>query len=228
MSFLKNRILHLAYRVIYITLVLIGILASWIGWFKDIHNEFYVFFTNQTNIFALIVALLLVCSCIKDIIKKDIYKKEDRFINLEFMNFIYLIITAIFFNVFSPNEHLFTLKFWSRIQVWILHLVSPFLFSLDFILFADKDKITKFAPFEVTLYPLAYSIFVIIRAIILGDVPPFKESGYIRFPYPIFDYVTYGVMNVILMLCAMFILSIGLSYLIKFLVQLPSKKKNQK
>ena len=228
MNILQNRIFHLIYRLVYISIATAGILASWIGWFPDIHNEFYVFFTNQTNIFAVIVALLLIYSSIIDIKNKITNKKEDRFVNLSFMTFIYLAITAIFFNVFTPNQNIFTPAFWARIQVWILHLVSPFLFSLDFFLFSNKEKITKFAPLETTIYPFIYSIFIIIRSLILGDVAPFHESGYIRFPYPIYDYKTYGVFNVILMLLAMLILSIGLSYLLRFLLLLPYKKNKDR
>ena len=95
-------------------------------------------------------------------------------------------------------------------------------------LFSDKEKITKFAPLETLIYPFIYSAFIIIRSLILGDVPPFHESGYIRFPYPIYDYKTYGVFNVVLMLLAMLILSIGLSYLLRFLFLLPYKKEKQK
>ena len=58
----------------------------------------------------------------------------------------------------------------------------------------------------------------------MARVAQFQESGYIRFPYPIFDYKTYGVFNVILMLLAMLILSIGLAYLLRFLLLLPYKK----
>jgi len=226
MDILKNRIFHLVYRIIYISLATTGILASWIGWFPDKYNEFYVFFTNQSNIFAIVVAILLAISTIFDIKNKNINKKEDKFVNLSFMTFIYLAITAIFFNIFSPDQNIFTQAFWSRIQVWILHLVSPLLFCLDFILFSDKSKITIFAPLETLIYPFIYSIFIIIRSIILGDVAPFPESGYIRFPYPIYDYKTYGVFNVILMLLAMLILSVALSYLLRFLFQLPYKKKD--
>lgn len=224
MYILTNRRFHLIYRLVYIGVALTGILASFIGWFPDRHNEFYVFFTNQANIIAIVAAGFLAFSALKDIKNKNINKKEDRFIDFEFIVFIYLIITAIFFNVFSPHENIFTPAFWARIQVWILHLVSPLLFSLDFILFSSKEKITFSAPFKLTIYPFAYSIFIIIRSAFLYNVGSFKESGYVVFPYPVYDYVTYGVSNIILIIFGFLFLTIGLGFLLRFIFQLKSKK----
>ena len=223
MRLLDNRYFHLGIYIVYIILGTTGIIFSYVGWFVNIHNEFYILFTNQTNIIGVICVACLLVSAIIDIAKKKTVGREERFVSFAFCCFIYLTITMILYNVFSPDGHIFTIKFWSTVQCPVLHLFAPVLFIFIFLGFTNKDKISKLIPLYVVIYPLLYSIFIFVRAAILGDVEEFQISGYIKFPYPIFDYDNYPIWLICLFMAIGVVLFIGLAILLRFIFQ--RKKK---
>ena len=51
----------------------------------------------------------------------------------------------------------------------------------------------------------------------MGDVEPFEVSGYIKFPYPIFDYDTYSGWLIVLFMVIGVILFAGIAYLLRFI-----------
>ncbi len=223
MRLLDNRYFHLGIYILYIILGTTGIIFSYVGWFVNIHNEFYILFTNQTNIIGVICVSCLLASAVIDIANKDINSRENRFVNFAFCCFIYLTITMILYNVFSPDGHIFTIKFWSTVQCPVLHLFAPVLFVFIFLGFTNKDKISKRIPLFILIYPLLYSIFIFVRAAILGDVEEFQISGYIKFPYPIFDYDTYPIWLICIFMVIGVVLFMGLAILLRFIFQ--RKKK---
>ena len=223
MRLLDNRYFHLGIYILYIILGTTGIIFSYVGWFVNIHNEFYILFTNQANIVGDICICCLLVSSIIDITKKKTIGKEERFVNYAFCCFVYLTITMILYNFFSPNGHIFTIKFWSTVQCPVLHLFAPVLFIFIFLGFTNKDKISKWVPLYVIIYPLLYSIFIFVRAAILGDVEEFPVSGYIKFPYPIFDYDTYPLWLICIYMAVGVVLFMGLAILLRFIFQ--RKKK---
>lgn len=224
MRLLNNRIFHLSICALYIVLGTLGVLFSYIGWIHNIHNEFHVFFTNQSNIIAVVCACALLISTIIDIVNKRKEGKETRFVNFSFCVFIYQGITMILYNFLTLDAHIFTAKFWSTLQCPVLHLFAPSLFIFMFIAFIDKEKISKWIPLFITIYPLIYASFIFIRSFILGDVEPYKVSGYIKFPYPIFDYETYPVWLIIIFMIAGLTVFIGLAFLMRYLFQRQTKK----
>ncbi len=223
MRLLDNRYFHLGIYILYIILGTTGIIFSYVGWFVNIHNEFYILFTNQANIIGVICVSCLLASAVIDIANKDINSRENRFVNFAFCCFIYLTITMILYNVFSPDGHIFTIKFWSTVQCPVLHLFAPALFIFIFLGFANKDKISKWIPLFILIYPLLYSIFIFVRAAILGDVEEFQISGYIKFPYPIFDYDTYPIWLICIFMVIGVVLFMGIAVLLRFIFQ--RKKK---
>ena len=63
MRLLDNRYFHLGIYIVYIILGTTGIIFSYVGWFVDIHNEFYILFTNQTvknTLLTLLSAVLFI------------------------------------------------------------------------------------------------------------------------------------------------------------------------
>ena len=224
MKLLKSRLFHLVIYAVYVVLGTTGVIFSYVGWIHNIHNEFYVYFTNQSNILAVICVIALLVSAIMDMKSKVEEGKEERFVTFAFCIFIYQIVTMALYNFFTPNGHIFTVKFWITVQCPVLHLFAPLLFSFIFIAFVDKAKISKYAPFYVVIYPFLYALFVLIRSAILGDVEEFAISGYKRFPYPIFDYVTYPLWLVIIFMFVGLGLFIGISFLFKLLFQRQRKK----
>lgn len=211
MKFRNDRIIHLIFYGIYLPLCLLGVLSSFFGWIHNIHNEFYIFFTNQSNIISIVCVACLLFSAIKDIKQDNKSKREDRFVNFAFCVFIYQTITMILYNALTPDGHIFTAKFWSQLPCPILHLFAPLLFGFIFIAFLDKQKISKFSFLYVCIYPLIYALFILIRSFILGDVEPFEISGFIRFPYIIFDYQRFNGWIITLFMFIGLILFMGIT-----------------
>lgn len=224
MGLLKNRYFHLVIVGIYIALGLWGVIASYVGWLVNIHNEFFVYFTNQSSIIAVICAILFFISALIDIKKGNKETKETRFVTFGLCVFIYQIITMFFYNFFTTKAHIFTVKFWSQIQCPLLHLFCPILFVFIFIAFTDKSKINKFVPLWVLTFPILYAAFIFIRSVILGDVEEFAVSGYIRFPYPIFDYVVYPMWLVITFMILGLLAFSGIAFGLEKLFKRQTKK----
>lgn len=223
MKLFSNRIFQLIIYALYIVLGTIGVVFSYVGWRNNLHNEFYVFFTNQSNVIAVILVTLLLVKAIIDISKDIKVTKDSNFVTFSFCVFIYQSITMVLYNFFTPNGHIFTAKFWSTVQCPVLHLFAPLLFVFIFIAFMDKTKISKYAPLYVAIYPFLYALFILIRSYILRNEEDYLISGYKRFPYPIFDYETYPFWLVLIFMLIGLTIFIGLGYLLKFLFQRKTK-----
>lgn len=224
MKLLKNRYFQLIIIVTYIVLGLWGVIASYVGWLVNIHNEFFVFFTNISNIIAVCAAIMFFVSALIDIKHKNIETKETRFVNLAFCVFIYQIVTMIFYNFFTPDGHVFTAKFWNQIQCALLHLFCPLLFSFIFIAFVDKEKISKYVPLFILIFPILYATFIFIRSFILGDVESYPISGYKKYPYPIFDYETYPIWTIVLFMLGGLLMFSGIAFGLEKMFKRQTKK----
>ena len=225
MRFRNNRYIHITFYSVYLLVCLLGVLSSFFGWIHNIHNEFYLFFTNQSNIISIVCVSLFLIYAIVDIKKGNINKREGRFVTFALCVFIYQTITMILYNALNPDGHIFTKKFWIQLPCPILHLFAPLLFDFIFIAFTEKEKINKFSFLYVLIYPLIYSLFVFVRNFILGDVEPFEVSGYIRFPYPIFDYTMFNGFIIFLFMLGGLVIFMGLTFLLTMLFK---KKKGGK
>ena len=221
-SFKNKRVVHLCFALSYIALGLTGVLFSFIGWLGDIHNEFHLFFTNQSNILAVLVSIGFAVSAFLDLKSGKKEGLETRFVNSAFCMFVYQGVTMILYNAFMWDAHLFTAKFWSTVQCPVLHLFAPLSFLFLFIAFFDKSKLKSTLPLLILIYPFLYSAFILIRSLFYLDAEPFQTSGIIVFPYPIYDYQTYGGF-VILFLLGGLILFFVLAY---FLVKAFRKTKS--
>lgn len=163
---IKNRTVQLIYQTIYCTLGLVGCIAC-LGIFDDITTirwDFYVHFTNISNFFCLgvMVAALI----------QTINKKEDSFVTsapmLKFIGMLGILLTFLVFNIMLAGAEGRDPQANWRVGSLCFHVVLPIMYIADWFLFYERKQCKWYYPIASIGFPLAYVIFLLIQAIILG------------------------------------------------------------
>ena len=195
---IKNRTAQLIYQTIYCTLGLVGSIAC-LGIFDDIKNfrwDFYVYFTNLSNFLCLGVMVTALIQTVK--------RKGDGFVAmlplLKFIGMLGIVLTFLVFNfVLAGAEGRNPQLNW-RIGSICFHVVLPIMYIADWFLFYERKKTTWRYPLASISFPLAYAIFLLIHATILG----FNSSiltpvgGVLIYPYFFVNLDNLGVPGVLM------------------------------
>ena len=163
---IKNRTAQLIYQTIYCTLGLVGCIAC-LGIFdniKMIRWDFYVHFTNISNFFCLGIMFTALFQTIR--------KKEDSYVKavpmLKFIGMLGILLTFLVFNIMLAGQEGRDPQLNWRIGSLCFHVVLPVLYIADWFLFYERKQSKWYYPIASTGFPLAYVIFLLIQAIILG------------------------------------------------------------
>ena len=163
---IKNRTAQLIFQTIYCTLGLVGVVAS-LGIFdniKMIRWDFYVHFTNISNYFCLGIMIAGLIQTAK--------KKEDSFVNiaplLKFIGMLGILLTFLVFNIMLAGAEGRDPQANWRIGSLCFHVVLPILYIADWFLFYERKQSKWYYPIASIGFPLAYVIFLLIQAVILG------------------------------------------------------------
>ena len=195
---IKNRTAQLIYQTIYCTLGLVGSIAC-LGIFDDIKNfrwDFYVYFTNLSNFLCLGVMVTALIQTVK--------RKGDGFVTslplLKFIGMLGIVLTFLVFNfVLAGAEGRNPQLNW-RIGSICFHVVLPIMYIADWFLFYERKKTTWRYPLASISFPLAYAIFLLIHATILG----FNSSiltptgGVLIYPYFFVNLDNLGIPGVLM------------------------------
>ncbi len=163
---IKNRTVQIIFQTVYCTLGLVGCIAC-LGVFDDFRNfrwDFYTYFTNLSNFLCFgVMATSLV---------KTIRKKEDDFVKtapmLKFIGMLGILLTFLVFNfVLAGAEGRDPQLNW-RIGSITFHVVLPVMYIADWFLFYERKQCKWYYPVASIAFPLAYVIFLLIHAAILG------------------------------------------------------------
>ena len=182
---IKNRTAQLIFYTIYCTLGLVGCIAS-LGIFDNINTirwDFYVHFTNISNFFCIGVMLASLIQTAK--------KKDDSYVTvapmLKFIGMLGILLTFLVFNIMLAGAEGRDPQLNWRVGSLIFHVVLPILYIADWFLFYERKQSKWYYPVASIGFPLAYAIFHLIQAIILG----FNSSIFIPttttpliYPYP--------------------------------------------
>ena len=163
---IKNRTAQLIFQTIYCTLGVVGVIAS-IGIFDDITNirwDFYVHFTNISNYFCLGIMIAALIQTIK--------KKDDGFVTttpmLKFIGMLGILLTFLVFNIMLAGAEGRDPQANWRIGSLLAHVLLPIMYIADWFLFYERKQSKWYYPVASIGFPLAYLIFLLIQAIILG------------------------------------------------------------
>ena len=223
---IKNRTVQLIYQTIYCTLGLVGSIAC-LGIFDDLKNfrwDFYIYFTNLSNFLCLGVMVVALIQTIK--------KKEDSFVSalpmLKFIGMLGILLTFLVFNIMLAGAEGRDPQLNWRIGSICFHVVLPLMYIADWFLFYERKQCKLNYPIASISFPLAYAIFLLIHAAILGfDSSILTPTGTtLIYPYFFVNLDTQGVGGVLMWIAILSVAFIALGFAFYGLDRLSKKTKN--
>ena len=196
---IKNRTAQLIFQTVYCTLGLVGSVAC-LGIFDNaamFRWDFYVYFTNISNFLCIGVMLAALIETVK--------KKEDSYVTalplLKFIGMLGILLTFLVFNLVLAGAEGRDPQLNWRIGSLTFHVVLPVMYIADWFLFYERKKSKWYYPVASIGFPLAYAIFLLIQAAILGFDTSIKHSlstTPLIYPYFFVNLDTQGVDGVLM------------------------------
>ena len=221
---IKNRTVQLIYQTIYCTLGFVGCVAC-LGIFDNIKTfrwDFYVHFTNISNFFCLAVMVIALIQTAK--------KKEDSFVTavpiFKFIGMLGILLTFLVFNIMLAGAEGRDPQANWRVGSLCFHVVLPILYIADWFLFYERKQSKWYYPIASMGFPLAYVVFLLIQAIILGFntsiLIPTTTTPLI-YPYFFVNIETQGVGGVLMWIAILAVVFVAVGYLFYGLDRLGKK-----
>ena len=223
---IKNRTAQLIYQTVYVTLGMVGMIAS-LGIFDNITTirwDFYVHFTNISNFLCIGVMLAALIQTAR--------KKTDSFVSaapmLKFIGMLGILLTFLVFNIMLAGAAGRDPQANWRVGSLVFHVVLPIMYIADWFLFYERKKVKWYYPVASIAFPLVYAIFLLIQAIILkfdsSILIPTTTTPLI-YPYFYVNLDTQGVGGVLMWIGILSAAFIAVGYLFFGLDKLGKKHK---
>ena len=222
---IKNRTAQLIYQTIYCTLGLVGTIAC-LGIFDDFKLfrwDFYIYFTNLSNFLCIGVMIVALIQTIK--------KKEDSFVSalpmLKFIGMLGIVLTFLVFNLMLAGAEGRDPQLNWRIGSLCFHVVLPIMYVADWFLFYERKKSTWRFPIASISFPLAYAIFLLIHAAILGfNTSILTPTGAtLIYPYFFVNIETQGVPGVLMWIGILSVAFVAMGFAFYGLDRIEKKNK---
>ena len=222
---IKSRTAQLIYQTVYVTLGLVGIVAS-LGIFDNMHMirwDFYVHFTNISNFLCVGVMLAALIQTVK--------KKEDSFVSaaplLKFIGMLGILLTFLVFNIMLAGAEGRDPQANWRVGSLIFHVILPVMYIADWFFFYERKKCKWYYPIASIAFPLAYVIFLLIQALILkfdSSILIPTTTTPLVYPYFFVNLDTQGVGGVLIWIGILSVAFVAVGYLFFGLDRLQKKK----
>lgn len=216
---IRNRTIQLIFQTAYCSIGIVALAAS-LGLFNaQFENNFYVYFTNLSNYICVFVMLAELAQTAKK--NNDSY--TSAFPILKFMGVLMIMLTFLVFNGLLAKDR--TLEQNLTVSSTLLHVVLPLMYVADWFLFYERRTIKWYVPLLSVSVPLAYAVFVFIRAWIING------EGEVVYPYFFLDVNNIGWNGVMVWIGIIFVAFVIMGYiffLIDRLVKSPSEKSIKK
>lgn len=204
---LRSRTFQLIFQSFFCAFAIVGIPAS-MGFFDYAFNSgFYVHFTNLSNYFCILIMVLEFIQTIR--------KNNDDFVSkcpkLKFMGVLSILLTFIIYNFLFSFYRKPYLSF--KVESILFHIVLPVMYVIDWLLFYKKGSVKLSWPLLSSLLPLAYVVFIYLRAWYYN----FNNSVPYLYPYFFLDLEELGVNGVISWMVFLLICFIIVGYLLVFI-----------
>ena len=222
---IKKRTAQLIYQTVYCTLALVGSVAC-LGIFDDIKLfrwDFYVYFTNLSNFLCFGVMLVALIQTIK--------RKEDGYVTatplLKFIGMLGILLTFLVFNLMLAGAEGREPQLNWRIGSICFHVVLPIMYIADWFLFYERKKTTWRYPIASISFPLAYAIFLLIHAAILGfNTSILTPTGAtLIYPYFFVNLETQGVPGVLMWIAILSVAFVAMGFGFYGLDRISKKQK---
>ena len=162
---IKNRTAQLIYQTVYVTLGIVGLIAS-LGIFDNVSMirwDFYVHFTNISNFLCIGVMIAGLVQTAR--------KKEDSYVSaapiLKFIGMLGILLTFLVFNIMLAGAEGRDPQANWRIGSLCFHVVLPIMYIADWFLFYERKKAKWYYPIASIAFPLVYVVFLFIQAVAL-------------------------------------------------------------
>ena len=221
---IKSRTAQLIYQTVYVTLGLVGLVAS-LGIFDNIHLirwDFYVHFTNISNFLCVGVMITALIQTVR--------KKEDSFVSaaplLKFIGMLGILLTFLVFNIMLAGAEGRDPQANWRVGSLIFHVILPVMYIADWFFFYERKKCKWYYPIASIAFPLAYVGFLLVQAIILrfdaSILIPTTTTPLI-YPYFFVNLDTQGVPGVFMWIGILSVAFVAVGYLFFGLDRLQKK-----
>ena len=220
---IKNRTAQLIFQTVYCTLGLVGCVAC-LGIFDNFRNwrwDFYTYFTNISNFLCLGVMATALVQTVK--------RKGNDFVTtaplVKFIGVLGILLTFLVFNIMLAPARDAQLNW--RIGSLTFHVVLPVMYIADWFLFYERKKTTWRYPIASISFPLAYAIFLLIHAAILGfDTSILTPTGTtLIYPYFFVNLETQGVPGVLMWIAILSVAFVAMGFAFYGLDRLEKKTK---
>ena len=222
---IKNRTAQLIYQTIYVTLGIVGFVAS-LGIFDNIRMirwDFYVHFTNISNYFCLAIMLAGLIQTVK--------KKEDSYVSaaplLNFIGMLGILLTFLVFNIMLAGAEGRDPQANWRIGSLLAHVLLPIMYIADWFLFYERKNCKWYYPIASIAFPLIYVVFLLIQASILKFDSSILIPGSttpLIYPYFFVNLETQGVSGVLMWIGILAVAFAAVGYLFFGIDKLGKKK----
>ena len=220
-----NRTAQLIFQTFYCAIGLIGIIASF-GIFDDVLNprwDFYVHFTNLSNFLCIGVMAAELIQTAK--------KKEDSYVTtvpvLKFIGMLGILLTFLVFNIMLAGAEGRDPQLNWRVGSLCFHVVLPIMYIADWFLFYERKNCKWFYPIASLAFPVAYVVFILIQAVIMGFDTSILIPGTttpLIYPYFFVNLETQGVGGVLKWVAILVVAFSAVGYLFLGLDKLGKKK----
>ena len=205
---IKNRIIQLIYRTVFLTISMFGIIES----FGLFHNQTpglncLIYYTSLSNFLCFGVVVAVWISTYKHIKSGELEGNNTCITKLKFYSTIIILVTFLVYN-FILADSMFETG-WNSLGNLTKHIICPLLFVFDFFLFDKHHSLRWYDPLLCPVLPLIYVAFILIR----GAILPSDFDGTI-YPYFFLNVNKLGYGGVSLWVGILVVAFIAIAYLL--------------
>jgi len=216
---ITQRTPQLVFQTVYTVLAILGILCS-LGFFNaDFNEDFYVYYTNQSN---------YVCAGVIFAALLGTYRKAERGENglcttaptFTFLSVILILVTFLVYNLLLADQS--PLEYFTSLSNVLMHCILPLLFFIHWILFYEHGNMRWYHPLLCMVMPLIYVVFILIRAPFVADKP-----GAVVYPYFFLDMNALGTSGFLGWIVVLLVAFLAIGYLFYGLDRLWARYHNK-
>ena len=187
-----------------------------------------MYFTNISNFLCFGVMLAALIQTVK--------KTENSFVSaapmLKFIGMLGILLTFLVFNIMLAGEEGRDPQLNWRIGSLAFHVVLPVMYIADWFLFYERKQSRWYYPIASVGFPLAYAIFLLIQAIILGFdssimTPTPNSTTPLIYPYFFVNLDTQGVGGVLMWIAILLVVFVAVGFAFYGLDRLGKKTKSE-
>jgi hypothetical protein len=166
---------------------------------------------------------------------QTVKKKEDSYVSaapmLKFIGMLGILLTFLVFNLVLSGAAGRDPQLNWRIGSITFHVVLPIMYIADWFLFYERKSCKWYYPIASIGFPLAYAIFLLIQAVILGFnssilTPTPGSTTPLIYPYFFVNLDTQGVPGVLMWIGILSVVFVAVGFILFGLDKLERKKKN--